>query len=320
MTSILTSDSPAGQTHELPSNNLLTVRYQTALASAIAPTEVTEVLFVDGVLGTAAGPGTIGAPFQAGQQALNYAATLVVTSIQLRFAPLPNPLSYDAMVIPAGLGAVKMTSWGNITEPYTELLGDITKTGGGALSFQGLTLFMSDITVGNVAVDDLSIDLLDCECAAEISANVLFVNMALSYQSGDLTGTTSTDVTTDGYSWSSLVTDDPTVTPAGYGRTFMDAGHAVYTVALSASGIAIGTKGFDVLSVPGVHVRDGDRVAIQVADPSVQDFICGVHGVGVAGGSVTVWIENLSRVSTDFADDVLLTFHFNSMPEVPPIP
>lgn len=312
MTSIITSDAPVGQTHELPSNNLLTVRYQTAAASSVVPTEVTQVLFVDQVLGTATGPGTIGAPFQTAQQAITYAATLPITSVHLRFAPA----SYGgAIVIPAGLTTVQFSSWGTIDEPFTELLGDITKTGGGALAFKGLALWMANITVGNVAVDDLTVSLDDCACSAEISANNASpIVLKESSQSANITGTTSVDITTDGYSWRSLVTYDPTIAPPGYGRTFLDAGHAVYTTQLSAT-VPTSDVGFDVLAVPGVHLRVGDRVQVQVADPAVQDFRMGLHGS--AAGSVTVWIENFSRVSETFNDTVLLTFHFNDMPEIP---
>jgi hypothetical protein len=104
----------------------------------------------------------------------------------------------------------------------------------------------------------------------------------------------------------------PTIAPPGFTRQFLDAGHDTYNRALTINGLAIGTTGFVTMAVStGVFVRTEDQAQVKVLDPAIQDFICGVHGVGP--GSVTCWITNLSRVSTNFNEAIQLLIHHNDM-------
>lgn len=310
MTSILTSELPAGQTLEMPCNNLLTTTMQTTTTAAIAPTAVTGVLFVDRALGTATGNGSLGAPYQTIQQAVTAAVALLLVEVVIKAAPGV----YDGVVVIPNTLSVSVVGWGPVEDTFglgnTQLTGDITLTGGGRLQLAWLAAYMTTITTSAPLVDTLSVSMTQCDASPALVAGNVALSLNMTQHAGDVLGAITVSVETDDYSWRWIVSYGATYSP-GYTRTFFGAGHGVFSTNLSLNGLAIGTTGFDTLAV-GTHVRGGDRAAIQVVDPAVQDFICGIHGVG-AGGAVTVWITNLSRVSTNFADAIVLTYHHQTM-------
>lgn len=323
--SVLTSQLAAGQTLEMPCNNLLTTTFQTVDASTIggSATAVTSVLFVDAVLGTAAGNGSIARPFSTVQQAVTYAATtLLALSVQIKIAP--GAAYTDPVTVPAGFTAA-ISAWGANSVPDVILSGNFTLTpgggGGSEIYFSNVTLFMSTVSTATPATDDLYIRLDNCISSPQIVGNNVTLELQETAQSGNVTATTATTITTDGYSWAMLLGYDPTISPGGYTRNFRDAGHGVCAQTLATSGVpvfpAAGSTVFLPLAV-SAYVRADDRADVQVLDPSVQDFNCGVHGVDA--GVVTVWLTNLSRVSGTFDDDALLLIHHQTMVTEPYVP
>ena len=287
-----------------------------------ATININQVVFVDGVLGTAAGPGSIGGAlaFATLQQAADYAAdTLLLQEVWIQCAPGQYQ---DTLFVPPGI-TIGICAWGDKLGVDVELAGNIIfEESSNSITFKDVSCFMGEITVSNVNNDDLSISFENCDVSAEVLANILNLNLHRTKCSGDVTGTTSLTLNTDGESWASLVGYDVTLLPADFLRGFWDAGHTVYSTTLNVLGVpvfpAVGSTVFVPMSIPGNWVRQNDRAQIQAADEYVQDYICGVHSV--ADGSVTAWLTNLSRVSTDFSESVLLTFHHNEMisnPEPP---
>ena len=321
MTSILTSQLPAGQTLEMPCNNLLTTVFQTASESGLGLGAITGVLFVDGTHGTATGTGAIGSPVQTLQQAMTRAAALGYTNVTIWVAPGVYPAIFT---VPLGLTTC-IRGWSftpanplALADANTVLSGNVTIVGANGtptrVAFVDVTTIMTIITAADPLTQDIELTFIRTTNAAGIDGNVVEVVLQESNPLGNIGGTNGVSITTDGYSWARLVTAVPTITP-GYTRTFLDAGHDIYTRLLTINGVpvfpAVGSTAFLTMATPG-FIEAGDRVSIQVEDPAVQDFVCGIHGVG-AGSAVTAWITNLSRVSTNFNDTVLLTIHHNDM-------
>lgn len=309
MTTVLTSDLPAGSRLEMPCNNLLTVQFDTAPTTAVGGSAVSNVLFVDGTLGTAAGPGTIGAPFQTVQQAVTYAAlTLLLAEVWIQCAPG----SYVTPVnVPSGI-EVGICAWGDKTGMPVQLSGDITLgDAASVIAFKNVACFMGTIRTSDLGLMDLAVSFQNCSCSAAILSNNISLYLRGSDCSGNVTATTATNLNTDGESWSWLIEYGVTILPAGFLRGFFDAGHDVATGTITANGLAIDATTFVAVAFPHVAVRANDRAEVQFADEHVQDFICGVFSVGV--NEVVVWITNISRVSTNFAESALFTFHHQDM-------
>lgn len=320
MTTVLTSQLPAGQTLDMPCNNLLTATFQTVATSAIGGAGITGLLFVDGILGTAAGPGTPAAPFQTVQQAFTFASAALMTNVQIMVAPGTYASTFN---VPLHMNSV--ISGYNPSQGVaatTTLSGEITVVGAAgaatAVSFVNCLITAPTIQAA-LAAQDINLQFIDSYCAAAINTvNSLVLETVHSTLAGNVTAN-SIGWRTDGASWAATLQVSPNFNP-GPTRTFIDDGHDTYARALVANGVAIapaaGSTAFVAMAVPTTIEQD-DRVSIQVVDPSVQDFICGIHGVGV-GGTVTAWITNLSRVSTNFNEAILLLVHHGDMVAEPP--
>jgi hypothetical protein len=296
----------------------------TSLGSGLAPDwivppsggvrPIAQTYVVDAVNFSATPTGTFGAPFQSCNQAIAAAVTAGLNFIQLLIAPSTYA---DAIAIPAGID-VTFHGWDEFAAPL--LGGDITVTSGVAapnITFTNCLITASNIRTANLATQDLNLAFINTTNTAAISANNLDLTYRQSTQTGGVTATAATNITFDGYSWAKTLAANPAL-PPGYTRSFFDAGHDVYPRALTKNGVAIGTTGFVTMAIStGAFVRGGEFAEVRVADPTVQDFICGVHGVGP--GSVTCWITNLSRVSTNFNEAVAVIIHHQQMvPEPAP--
>ena len=273
---------------------------------------VERVLFVDQVNFGAVPDGTLAAPFATIQAALNYAAGLLWDTVQLQLA---TAVYADPVNIPQVLTFTSFVSWDPSQNVGPVLGGDITVTANPAqasvLSLVGCTVSAANITTANPATQDLTLLLLDTFQGAAVTANNLYIEMFHTEQAGNLTGTASVFTVWDGFSWARTLQAAPVISP-GYNRLFLDAGHDTYNRSLTVNGLAIGTTAFVTMAVStGAFVRTEDQAQVKVIDPAIQDFICGVHGVGP--GSVTCWITNLSRVSTNFAEAIQLLIHHNNM-------
>ncbi len=311
MTSILSSQLPAGQTLEMPCNNLMTTTMTTATAVSLGiGGSITRVLRVDGTLGAPTGDGSLGAPFATLQQAITYAAGLGIFNVQLLVAPGIYP---GAVAIPIWL-ATTISGYDECEGDVPVLSGNITFTflGGGSLRFSNVLITATSIDVGTETLD---IRFVNTVCAAELIGGSFDVHWDHSQQTGDIVVMLGLNTWWDGYSWSRTLATPPLfMSNMGYNRVFRDAGHSIRQTNLTVNGVAIGTTAFVGIAVPN-YVRDDDIVQIQTLNPLIQDFICGVHGVNA--GLVVVWITNLSRVSTNFDEVVFLTVHHIAMTGIP---
>jgi hypothetical protein len=269
---------------------------------------VAQTFFVDAVNYSAAPTGTLGAPYQTIQAAINAAVALGLSFIQLIIAPATYA---GAVSIPLGI-VVTFHGW-DYQAPAI-LGGDITIAGsiGSAqtFTFTNYAITAANITVTDPATEDISLIFQDSFNSAAIAGFNVIIEYHQSTQAGDVTGNNLTDISYDGYSWSHTLDFAPTILPVGYMRQFYDAGHDVYSRSLIANGVAIGTTEF-IDMVVSDYVRADDYVSIQTVDPSIRDFICGIHGVDA--GSVVVWITNLSRVTTNFNEIIMLLIHHEAM-------
>lgn len=308
------SQSAATAGHVLTATGEETVPVWAALpAPAPGVRPVAQTLFVDAVNFAPVPTGTLAAPFQTVQQAIDQAVLNAWTQVQIIVAPATYA---DPINIPLALEMVIIEGWG----PTTFLLGTIlggnityaSQAGGWAnLILRDVTVTAASITTLNAANEDLTLALQDVICGAVVTAANIQLELFTSVQSADVTAAGGLNVNFDGFSWQRHLLMAPTFSAVGiYTRGFNDAGHDIYQRNLTVAAVAIGTTAFQAMAVPA-YTRAGDAVSIQVIDPSIRDFICGVHGVDA--GSVVVWLTNLSRVSTDFDEPIQLLFHHNQM-------
>lgn len=280
---------------------------------------VNRVLFVDAINSPGVGStGTLAAPFQTLQQAINQAVVNGWDTVQLQIASA----TYAAPVaIPVTLTQVSLVGWDDLEVPI--LGGDITYTTDplgltGTLQISKCIVTAANIRTANVATQSLNVQLRTCSNSAAVAANNLLIDLIGSTQVGNATGTTGLFTLWDDYSWATTLAVAPTFAPA-YSRQFRGSGHDTYARALVANGVplfpAVGSTVFVNMAVPA-YVRADDVAEIIVLDPTIQDFICGVHGT--AAGVVTAWITNLSRVSTNFAEAIKLLIHHETMQAEPP--
>jgi hypothetical protein len=305
------SDSPATAGLVLTATGEDNVPNWAAPAGA-ADIKVSNIMFVDAGAVALGANGSLSHPFTSIQPAIAamVAAGWVAGTIRLATATYIDPVA-----IPIGL-AVSFDGW----DPQAPAIlgGDITITGGigssDLVSFTNCTIVAANITAADPLTQDLQL-LFDktFNSAAITSFNALLTYFQ-STQGGAITCTGLT-ISWDGYSWARTLQVAPAIVPAAYTRQFFDAGHDTYQRSLTLAAVAIGTTAFQSMVVPD-YVRADDFVQMQVLDPSVRDFICGVHGVDA--GAVVVWLTNLSRVSTDFDEAILLLVHHEAMVAEPP--
>lgn len=280
-------------------------------APGVAP--IAQTLVVDAVNFSATPTGTLAAPYQTIQAAINRAVALGWVFVQLLIAPATYA---DPVAIPLGL-AVTFHGW-DPNAPAT-LGGDITITGGigssDAVVFTNCLITAANIAAANPATQDINLTFDNSFNSAAITTFNALLFYFTSTQGGNITANGGLTISWDGYSWARTLQVAPAIVPAAYTRQFFDAGHDTYRRALVANGVVIGTTVFVDMVVPA-YVRADDLVQIQTVDPSVRDFICGIHGADA--GSVVAWITNLSRVSTNFNDAIVLLVHHEAMVAEPP--
>lgn len=280
-----------------------------------------QTMVVDATLGSAAGTGSLGAPYQTIQQAINRAVALGWTQVQVLTAPGTYA---GAIAIPNGL-AVEIHGWD--ADAPALLGGDITITGGIG-SFDLVSFTNCQITAANIATaaagQDIGLQFRNCANAAIVAGFNVFIWLQQSSQDGNVVAGGGTFISYDGFSWARTLQSAP-VLPAGYTRQFLDAGHDVYQRALTALAVpvfpAVGSTVFVTMAIStGAFVRTTDHADIKVVNPAVQDFLCGIHGVGP--GNVTAWLTNLSRNggggTGDFNEAIEVIMHHADMIAEPP--
>jgi hypothetical protein len=130
-----------------------------------------------------------------------------------------------------------------------------------------------------------------------------------------ITGTTL-DLNVDGYSWGQLVRAGTTLLPADYSRTFYEEGVDYADDVLAVAGLAIGAS--QAVTFTHDTARAGEIGAISKIDAvPATDFQMVFSHTGA--GTVTFILTNLSRVSTNFNDEVRHVVWHMDMP-TPPAP
>jgi hypothetical protein len=282
----------------------------TAPPAGVAP--VAQTLFVDAINASATPTGTLAAPFGTLQGAITQAVANGWTQVEIIIAPATYA---GAVVIPLALEIVTFAGWTDLLPPI--LGGDIVYAslpGGWAnLNFINCNVTAATIQTDNPAANDLSLFFERSSNAAAVTAANLVVEFRETFNAGAMTGNTALFTRWDGWSWRNHALLAPPLLPAAYFRNFLDAGHDVYPATLTINGLAIGTTGFFNVAVP--WVRAGDYATVQVLDPVATDYICGVHSS--AAGQVQIWLTNLSRVSTNFAEAAQVMIHHMQMQAEP---
>ena len=137
-------------------------------------------------------------------------------------------------------------------------------------SFANL-LISTSITSGATGANDLTVTFAQCFIAANILGGTVSVKCQdSSWSNNTVTGSTSLDVTFDGFSWSSTIIEGTTFTPADYGRAFTDTGANYLPTTFAATGLAIGNS----ITIPVVFAgaRANDYAMASMNLPSADDF------------------------------------------------
>jgi hypothetical protein len=328
--SVLTSQLAAGQTLEMPCNNLLTTTFQTVDASTIGgATAVTKVLFVDALIGavTTTKTGTIGAPFATVQQAVDW--TVAHPALGGDPIVMIAPGTYvDPIAIPIACAGITLQGWSNgdaVNAPtdVPNLAGNVIITSGVGdptpVHFANLFLGGTTIAASNTATLDLQIDFRNCFIAVT-SIDGLNIDITLMQTdcAADIVATGVGDValTSDGYSWANLIRNDITITPSSYSRRFSDTGADQLNATFSATGVAIGSAAACPVVYAGARVGDFAMATDTGLSPATDYFLTFHH---CETDLVVFMLSNVSRVSTNFAESGSVAIFHASMAS-PPVP
>jgi hypothetical protein len=243
---------------------------------------------------------------------VNQAVANAWTQVQIIVAPATYA---DPIAIPLALEMVIIQGWGPATFLLGTIIGgDITYTslvaGWANLILRDVNITAANIATANPAAEDLTLIMQDVICAAVVTAFNIQMDLQATNQSADVTAGGGLVVGFDGYSWQRHVLSAPTFSAVGaYARAMNDAGHDKSVETATVNGVAIGTTVFLDLAVPLVTLND--HVSVTVVDPAARDFLVGGHCC--TAGQATIWLTNLSRVSTNFADDIEVLIHHQQM-------
>lgn len=330
MSTVLVSDLPAGQTLDMPCNNLLTTTMHTVDASTIGgATAVTKVLFVDALIGavTTTKTGAIGAPFATVQQAVDW--TVAHPALGGDPIVMIAPGTYaDAIAIPIACAGITLQGWSNgdaVSAPtdVPNLAGNIIITGGVGdptpVHFANVFLGGTTIASNNTATIDLLVDFRNCFIAVT-SIDALNIDITLTHSDcvANIVATGIGDValTSDGYSWANIVRNAITITPSSYFVRYSDTGADQANVTFSATGVAIGTAAACPVVYAGARVGDFAMAAVGGITPATDFFLAFHH---CEADLVVFMLFNASRVSTNFADAGSVAV-FHAAMASPPVP
>lgn len=292
------------------------------LPNAGASLRVTAVVFVDANAPVADQAGTLDHPFITIQQAVDYACSNYIGGAIVRVAP--EQYAGNINIPDTGLDVLVIEGWGKefaiSTALMPRILGDIVIQPKSLPP--PLVLCLANLEMqGNIetavpAAQDCTIQLHSVLLnGGTLSANNLQLWLEhTSFESATITGISTLNLRTDGYSWGQLLRDFVTILPVDYTRTFYEEGCDYADNVLSVNGLAIGDS--VAVELPHSTARSGDVGAItQVATPGATDFqLVFSH---CEAGSAWFILTNLSRVSTNFGDEVRSVVWHMDMPEAP---
>jgi hypothetical protein len=330
MTTVLVSDLPAGQTLEMPCNNLLSTTMHTVAPSSIGgATAVTKVLFVDALIGalTPTKDGSIGAPFATVQQAVDW--TVAHPALGGDPIVMIAPGTYvDPIAIPIACAGIILQGWANVDAvnaptDVPNLAGNIIITGGVGdptpVHFANLFLGGTTIASNNTATIDLLVDFRNCFIAV---TTIEAFNIDITLNQTDCaaaiaaTGAGDVGLTSDGYSWANIVRNAITITPSSYFRRFSDTGADQLNVTFSGTGIAIGATAVCPVVYGGARVGEFAIAAVGGITPATDFYLTFHH---CEADLVVFMLTNVSRVSTNFAEAGSVAIFHAGMAS-PPVP
>jgi hypothetical protein len=305
MANIALIDQALSEQFELTSNNQGTLRMRLGPAVPSGGIgAVHKVLFVDNTNAPATGrTGSILAPFATIQEAIAQTVTNVWDDAIVYVAPGTYP---GAIVVPTVLGGLVIQGWGRqFTTARTntdlpDISGAVTQQGVGTyLQFSDVTLTGTGISGTNPVTDPVAVVFNGCIVQSPIEGSTCNVYAQHSRFLGAMTAHTasSLSITADGYTWSNIFTDAPTLS-SNYGRNFLDTAMHVYTGGhLVANGLTIGLAADCYLNCPGV--REGDSaICVLTAPDTASDFA--VTFAFCFPDVAHFTLENISRASTNF--------------------
>lgn len=285
---------------------------------------VNAVVFVDATAPLANQAGTLDHPFRTVQQAITYAVATYTDAAIIRVAP--GTYTENLNVPVSTLATLQIEGWGKEIAFSSPLLptivGDIVVQPQVdptplAICFSNLEL-QGDISSATPAVDDLVIKMFgvywhDGAIASNLSA--VFLEHTECGENTSITATTL-DLNVDGYSWGQLIRNGTTLSPADYSRTFYEEGVDYEDHTLNVLGVAIGAS--RAVTLNHGTARAGEIGAISKIDVApATDFQMVFSHTGAA--TATFILTNISRVSTNFLDDVRTVVWHMDMP-TPPAP
>lgn len=317
MTSVLVSEMPAGQTIEIPSNNLLNTQFSTVDPSAISGgnVAVTHVLFVDAGASATGQTGSLSHPFTTINAAILAAAAL--TSVVVRIAP-----GTYAEAVVVGTSALTMISFDGWTSAGPEAPNNnLPVLSGGVTVFPitGVTtpdVFFSNVyltgTIAGSGSSDLQIHLHNVRSTGSIEGATLKLYATVANISGIVGGSDDTFLFVDGYTWGRLVANNTALAPAT--KAFYDHGCDSAASDLNVTGLAIGAS--QEVAFPHPGTLQNEWAIITKTGTAQVDYTLTFDHTETA--AVHAIITNLSRVSTNFSDAVsTLVFH-GTVPSYPP--
>jgi hypothetical protein len=320
MTTILVSDMPAGQTLDMPCNNLLTTIMHTVDASTIAGgnVAVTRVLFVDAGASATGATGSLSHPFLTINAAILAAAALAVDSIIIKIAP--GDYAELVVVGTSDLLCVSFDGWTSAgpEAPNTNLpvlsggMVIFPATGGPATP----DIFISNAyctgTIGGYMSSDIQIHMHNAHSIGSIEGATLNLYATVSNIAGIVGGSDDTNLYIDGYTWGRLVANNTSLAPAT--KFFYDHGCDMASSALNVTGLAIGSS--QEVAFPHPITRNNEFAIITKIGTAQTDYTLTFSHTETA--AVHAIITNLSRMVGDFSDPVsTLVFH-REIPSLPP--
>jgi hypothetical protein len=285
-------------------------------AGVIGPIDVTRVLFVDSGVGGAGASGAINQPYPTIAQAIAEAVASSAEQVIVKIAPGTYT---EAIVIPTSLlTAISFDGWTSAEPRYADLP---VLTGGMTVQPTASPPTSPDVYLSNLVMTgtltgtpttDLQVHMHNVRFGGIIGGALLNLYAVNSNIAGDVGGSDDTFLWLDGYSWGQLIFNGANMAPAA--KQFFDHGCDVCPSSLNVTGLAIGAS--QDVQFPHPETLDNEWAIVTKTGVAQTDYQLVFSHTTTA--AVHCILTNLSRVSTNFSDDVsTLVFH-GTMPGFAP--
>jgi hypothetical protein len=238
----------------------------------------------------------------------------------------PNDTDYsDPIVVPGATTAdsIAISGWidqSNSYNPVPDLAGNITcvTDGSGPTKLQLANVFVTAPSIQSDTVDhDVDITITNSSCVSDISARRVFLTLSTASVFGNIVGSATTVLTSDGVSWGQLIEFGGTISPAAtYLRRFYDSAVDYTQQNMIQSGLAVGATAMVTINAPTSRI--GDWATLTPQPPIAVDYSFSFHHSD--DGTVVFALTNLSRDggggTGDFNEPVYLKVEHGVIPEV----